>query len=188
MEQAQHDKAASLVIGDVQASLLDLQGKLVSADPTAAALIGAAIASLASANGWTQKQWGLMQRIYSDDRLEVARIRIRAGGYCSLHKHVDKINVFIVTSGFLQVTVWPENGNFETIAPGDTHFLATGSPPLIVPQGRWHRFFTNVNTEVVEVYYPFGGAKVREGEHDIVRRSEGGISPMKMDAVTVSDR
>lgn len=113
----------------------------------------------------TAKQWGWSEAQVVSPLCEVHRIDVRAGGFCSWHKHDHKHNVFTVIDGLMEVEV--QVGPRIVIAvlqPGMTYDVAPG---LI------HRFRCPTKaTRAIEVYYP-----VSVNPNDITRFSDGGVEP-----------
>lgn len=111
------------------------------------------------------KSWGETIALLSVPGVEVHRIEIEAGGYCSRHCHRTKFNAFIVESGRLEVKVWKEGGLIDK-----TELFA--QDVMVVPPGEDHQFFNPdllSTTSVYEVYWS------QMCPHDIVRKSQGGI-------------
>ena len=109
------------------------------------------------------KVWGLTELLIQSPNIELHRIKVDTGGYCSQHKHQSKINAFYVISGELEIQRWKEYGLCDS-----THLFA-GDPPCIVPAGEMHKFIAHQETEALELYWT-------ELKHtDIVRENVGGI-------------
>lgn len=94
-------------------------------------------------------------------------IHVVPGGYCSIHYHERKSNLFIVRQGILRViryarTQWGE------IAIEDYHDLSPSDIINVEPM-RLHMFFALTECEAVEMYL---GDTV--DPDDIVRLEEGG--------------
>lgn len=115
------------------------------------------------------KSWGESIPLCRDDVAEIVRVKIKHGGFSSLHLHERKHNLFIVLSGTLQVKVH-EDDALRTLR--SNKFLKSDTPPLLVPAGTLHRFFALDDVEAVEVYVSSDGTPVEAG--DIVRQDEGG--------------
>jgi len=87
---------------------------------------------------------------------------VKAGGFCSEHKHERKTNHFYVISGRLEVRQWlTEDGT------PDVTMLGAGQDTS-VPVGVWHQFYAPIDTVCLEVY------EAAPVEEDIIRRNEGG--------------
>jgi len=74
-----------------------------------------------------------------------------AGGYCSIHNHSAKANVFHVIHGTLYVRQFTAQGDrlrCSHIADGQS---------LLVPAGIWHQFWARTVVTAVEVYLAVGG-------------------------------
>jgi mannose-6-phosphate isomerase-like protein (cupin superfamily) len=108
------------------------------------------------------KIWGVTNHIWSGNNVEVHRIDIVQGGFCSKHKHLCKYNLFEVERGELMVEIWRQDIIEKTVLrPGDT---------TIVEPGLYHRFMAATNTVALEIYW------VTLNEIDIVRENQGGIN------------
>ena len=59
------------------------------------------------------KIWGETSPIFNKNNVEIHRIEIKKGGYCSKHKHEHKFNAFFVEKGKLQISVWKNNTSQE---------------------------------------------------------------------------
>lgn len=78
------------------------------------------------------KCWGLSQLIFQKCGIEIHRIEVKPGGYCSKHKHKTKFNAFFVESGSLNISVWKnaydltdetelKKGDYTEVPPGEFH-------------------------------------------------------------------
>jgi mannose-6-phosphate isomerase-like protein (cupin superfamily) len=108
------------------------------------------------------KAWGTTECLLSTPLCELHRIRIQPGGFCSVHKHHGRANVFYVVRGAIEVLEWSPGG-----ATKKQHLLTAGQHLTVAP-GLLHQFRSAAGAEVLELYYP-----VLRGE-DIERFSEGG--------------
>ena len=111
----------------------------------------------------TGKVWGSSSAIFAMNNVEVHRIVIDQGGYCSLHRHTHKHNLFFVERGILHVEVTKND-----YALTDTTVLQDGDI-TDVPPGEWHRFKAIVKTVAYEIYYTSLDAA------DIERKDCGGV-------------
>lgn len=111
-----------------------------------------------------EKQWGWSMPEVVSPLCEVHRIDVRKGGFCSLHQHDRKHNVFTVVAGKLIIEFGADNPRPPVpLLPGQTYDVAPG----IV-----HRFVCPEATTAIEVYYPASVDPL-----DIYRFSEGGVEP-----------
>ena len=119
------------------------------------------------------KNWGTTEPLIQTPLCELHRIVVRPGGYCSVHKHHGRANVFYVISGSLEVRIFEgwKAGDGNAYIPTE---LLPGQHREVLP-GYRHQFFSPHGAVVLELYYP-----VLRGE-DIERESEGGIEPPDMD-------
>jgi cupin fold WbuC family metalloprotein len=108
------------------------------------------------------KAWGTTALLYATRYLQAHLLEIKAGGYCSEHRHERKTNTFIVLSGRMEVLIWPEG-----VTKMDTTVLTSGNMSTI-PAGVFHKFHAIEDTVCLEVYE---SAEIGE---DIARRTVGG--------------
>jgi len=109
------------------------------------------------------KIWGETSKFFSKNNVEIHRLNITEGGYCSEHYHNFKYNMFLVESGEIEVTIYRDNGIKETTVLKDCD--QTTVPPNFI-----HRFKANKDSVVYEIYWV-----ALEGE-DIERRTVGGTT------------
>jgi len=111
------------------------------------------------------KCWGEVIHVFASDHAAISCLWVNAGFQCSRHHHVNRANQFTVMNGRIEVEEWHDDWGVRltTLRTGDTH---------TVPSGVVHRFRVFESGQVVEVYYPDNGGKVRLD--DIVRLDEGG--------------
>lgn len=110
------------------------------------------------------KVWGNTVELFNRNNVEIHRIEVVPGGYCSEHKHDSKYNAFYVESGQLVVKVWKSDYNLT-----DETVVNSGEL-TIVPPGEFHQFSTDCETVAYEIYWV-------ELTKDIERRNEGGVLP-----------
>lgn len=78
------------------------------------------------------KIWGNTRCIFLKNNVEISRIEINKGGYCSKHFHHSKYNGFFLESGKLKIKVWKKEydlcdetilvaGDFTTVNPTEVH-------------------------------------------------------------------
>lgn len=106
--------------------------------------------------------WGTTGLVFSSRYVQAHLLDIKAGGYCSEHRHERKSNVFTVISGRLEVRVWEGMTN-----ECDSTILGPGQSTA-VPVGLFHQFVALEPTVCLEFY------EAAEVEEDIKRRSQGG--------------
>jgi len=107
------------------------------------------------------KIWGETTKIYSNDAVSVHYLDIKKGGYCSEHKHKNKVNLFYIISGILIVSIF--NSGIE-----DKTELQAGGV-MEVPCGVLHKFEAKSDVQCIEIYQAF------LDENDIERKTQGGI-------------
>lgn len=108
------------------------------------------------------KNWGTTQCIFCDNNVEISRIVIEKGGYCSRHSHTSKHNLFFIESGKLAVNVYNDNDIVDRTVLSSQ--MATSVEPGVV-----HEFEALEDTIAYEIYW------VKLGLNDITRLSVGGI-------------
>jgi len=109
------------------------------------------------------KIWGKTDLIFSKNGIEIHRIKIKAGGFCSLHKHIHKSNVFFVESGLLKISV--HKNDYQLV---DETILQPGFQTTVGP-GEFHKFEAIEETIAYEMYY------TTLDPADIVRKDVGGV-------------
>jgi len=107
------------------------------------------------------KVWGTTEPILQNSAIEIHRIVVKAGAYCSQHKHQSKINAFYVIKGELEIKRWKDYGLC------DSTYLVDGEMS-IVPPGEEHMFKAHQDTEALEIYWS------ELNHNDIQRQSVGG--------------
>jgi len=107
------------------------------------------------------KVWGSTEPLLQSPAVEIHRIKVNAGGYCSQHKHQSKINAFYVIYGKLEIKRWKDYGLC------DSTYLSMGDMS-IVPPGEEHMFVAHKDTEALEIYWS------ELNHNDIQRESVGG--------------
>lgn len=95
-----------------------------------------------------EKAWGRSTLVYDDGLTAVYRIFVKKGGYCSLHRHAKKSNLFLCQSGSLVVHL-DISGAADMLRP---FFLHPGSAPLVIKAGDWHRFTALDEVIAFEIY------------------------------------
>jgi len=110
------------------------------------------------------KVWGLTEELLANGVLEFHRIEVKAGGFCSKHKHRFKWNGFFVESGSLQIRVYKEAYDLE-----DDTVLNEGDF-MQVPPGEYHEFRALEDTVAFELYW------AEFNHQDIVRENHGGVA------------
>ena len=110
------------------------------------------------------KVWGNTSTIFQKNNVEMARIEINNGGYCSKHKHKYKHNMFFVEEGQLQVTIYRSDAG-QILE--DVTILNKGDFTYVEP-GLYHSFKSLEDTVAFEIYW------VELDVNDIERESVGG--------------
>ena len=88
-----------------------------------------------------ERRWGSYVRLCLNDRIELRRLSILAGGFCSQHWHDTKSNLFIVESGALRVKLL-ESQTEVLLGPGEA---------VTVASGLLHQFAADADSVVYEL-------------------------------------
>ena len=112
------------------------------------------------------KVWGTTQCIFGHNNVEMHRIATNKGGYCSVHCHRTKFNLFFVECGKLKVTIF--RGAETEPRPTDSTELIAGMSSVVKP-GERHQFEALEDTVAYEIYW------TQLDSEDIIRDTEGGI-------------
>ena len=116
------------------------------------------------------KIWGNTRTLFCKSNVEIARIEVSSGGYCSKHIHEHKYNLFFIETGELEVTIYRHDAG--TIIE-DITVLKRGDSTYVEP-GVFHKFKANTNTVAYEIYW------VELDNNDIVRENVGGKKETKL--------
>lgn len=119
------------------------------------------------------KAWGCTETIYEDGHVCVNKIWAAKGGFCSVHKHIKKQNLFHIISGKLRIDV--EKNGYDLV---DSTVIETGQS-TIVPAGEYHQFVALEDSVALEIYFV-------DLDEDIIRKSVGG-SDYKKSAIMLID-
>lgn len=107
------------------------------------------------------KVWGVTKELFAKNNVEVHRLEVNPGGYCSRHSHAHKHNMFFVERGKLLVTVWRNKIKDEiTLCANDV---------TVVRPGEKHMFSALEHCAVLEIYW------VEINKDDIERETRGGV-------------
>lgn len=117
------------------------------------------------------KIWGKTATICAGPNFELHRIEIKAGGYCSKHRHATKSNGFFCESGSLEITTWKPSGTVDV-----THLNAGDF--TVAPPGEYHQFHAPVDCTAFEIYW------TALDPLDIDRENTGGLGTKKPAPVT----
>lgn len=110
------------------------------------------------------KVWGETSLLWKTPLIEVHKIEVKPGGYCSWHKHRHKWNAFIVHEGAITIEI-----RKEAYPLTDVTVLQKGDFTIVRP-GEEHRFVAGlVPATAFEIYCP------EPLSEDIVRSDLGGI-------------
>lgn len=108
------------------------------------------------------KVWGITELLTANTAFEYHRIQIKAGGYCSRHKHQTKWNGFHLESGKLLIRTWNDDGST------DETVLEKGQYTAVAP-GIAHQFEALEDCLAFELYW------AQYNSEDIQRETVGGL-------------
>lgn len=111
------------------------------------------------------KIWGSTECLFNKNNAEIHRIEVKKGGFCSLHKHEHKHNLFYVEHGRLQVIIYRTDAGKQI---EDRTILEQGDMTFVQP-GELHLFEALEDTIAFEIYY------AELNPNDIIRENCGGI-------------
>lgn len=122
----------------------------------------------------TSKVWGTTKCVAKSDAYQVHELWIVPGGYCSIHRHASKDNLFIGLGGEIEVRQF-EGYDRPVMSRRSVDHVSPRYNPLHVPAGIWHQFVNVSNDEavVLELYIPTARLLTID-DPDIERYSEGG--------------
>jgi len=113
------------------------------------------------------KIWGETSEIYANQYLSIHYLSLKSGGFCSIHAHQKKSNIFYLISGKVAVTKIIEFLPNERVL-GDRTELAAGESLRIEPR-IYHQFEALEDSKLIEIY------EAQLDREDIDRRSHGGM-------------
>lgn len=120
--------------------------------------------TLTPAPEWQDKVWGRTKCVFRGQNFEVHELEIKAGGYCSRHRH-RKWNRFHVMAGTLEVDLFATPDG-----PAEGRALGAGEFFSVAPE-TWHRFAAKSDCHVLEVYWT-----TDISPEDIERFDSGGMN------------
>lgn len=108
------------------------------------------------------KFWGTTEELFNNGIVAIHLLKIKKGGFSSIHKHSYKTNIFHVLRGNLKLSVWSqENESDDTV-------LFEGERTEVSPHV-YHQFKGLTEVECLEIYtLGFKG-------DDIIRKTVGGL-------------
>jgi len=108
------------------------------------------------------KIWGTTFPLIKTSSIEVHRIHVNEGGYCSKHLHQSKINAFYILKGILEIKRWKDYDLVDITKLGPNQLS-------VVPAGEYHMFKALTFVDALEIYW------TELNHNDIVRKIVGGI-------------
>lgn len=110
------------------------------------------------------KIWGSSCCLFDKGNMEIHRIEVHQGGFCSEHMHKYKWNAFFVETGCLEITVYREDAG----KPIEDRTRLSGGESTYVEPGLYHKFTAIEPTVAFEFYW------TELPKDDIIRREVGG--------------
>lgn len=107
------------------------------------------------------KVWGTTEEIFDNGSVEIHRIYVKKGGYCSKHKHQYKYNNFYIESGSLEISIFRDNLIDST--------TLSGAESTSIEPNVYHMFRAIEDTVAYEIYY------TELKKDDIIRENVGGF-------------
>lgn len=97
-----------------------------------------------------EKPWGNTEQLIAEDSCLIFRATVREGGFCSVHRHIDMTNHFVVTEGQLALLIWDQG---LMVAP-KLRWLTQSCVGYNVAGGFYHQFLALSRCTVLEIYRP----------------------------------
>jgi quercetin dioxygenase-like cupin family protein len=110
------------------------------------------------------KIWGETRDLFCKNNVEIHRIEVKKGGYCSKHKHDNKYNAFFIEKGKLKIKVW--KNDYDLI---DETILSNQEMSVVKPK-EYHIFEALEDTIAYEIYW------VELSQNDIIRDTCRGVN------------
>ncbi len=95
----------------------------------------------------SKKCWGVTECVYESASMEIHNLTIKANTWCSKHFHRNKVNIFHLLSGEVDVVVY-----LEKIGKVRISKLTESDPRLVVLCNIWHRFIGIKDSQLIEIY------------------------------------
>ena len=102
-------------------------------------------------NPWIKKVWGLTRCILKQRGFEVHELNVLPGGYCSVHRHMDKENLFVVAEGRIIIETGSTDEAWQVSNISRVSLEKGGH--VEIPAGVWHRFESAEGARLIEVYH-----------------------------------
>lgn len=125
-----------------------------------------------------QKCWGTTEELQRTDVMSLHRCEVVAGGYCSMHYHTYRDNVFIVETAKIAVVELCSDHRFYKVLPPRSSYIVKAHVP--------HRFIVLESGLLWEVYWPNNPACPLD-VNDIVRYDTGGTG-LSLEEIEALDR
>ena len=110
------------------------------------------------------KIWGLTQQLFLKNNVEIHRIEVNKGGFCSKHKHDNKYNAFFIEKGSLKISIWKNDYDLK-----DETIIVSKQMSVVKPK-EYHMFEALEETVAYEIYWS------ELLSNDIIRENCGGIN------------
>ena len=124
------------------------------------------------------RPWGKWTRLYQDEQVELRKLKVVEGGYCTLHYHEHQSNQFAVVQGRLVLRLYhqPEavEVDIKLAAEVDTIIdITPGTSSGLVLPGRIHCFHAHTPVVAYELIVATGDNPL--DPNDSVKLGEAGI-------------
>jgi len=122
-----------------------------------------------------KKHWGAAIRICDSAFGQMSLAIIDKGGFCSRHFHNQKVNVFSVISGTLQIKTWNDSETEDIVTrKADNSFAIEAGMSWQIPVNQIHMMEANVTDVLVMESYFSTAPGHRVFLNDIHRLTIGG--------------
>ena len=118
-----------------------------------------------------RKPWGWTREVERSAFHSVHHIEIEPGGFCSVHLHAHKNNIFVIAGASrwsCYVEVFADDRSLAR-----RYRLGLHMPSFTVKAGVLHRFWAPSGAQAIEIYTTLDGQTVED--NDIYRISDGGV-------------
>lgn len=116
-----------------------------------------------------ERPWGRWTRLYQDEQVELRKLEIVEGGYCTLHYHTGQSNTFYVVAGTLVIRKHDDDLRLVD-APSLPYGLVHGEDvqPRVI-----HRFHAKTRVVAYELLVATGDEPLDPS--DSVKLGEAGV-------------
>ena len=123
-----------------------------------------------------KKRWGAAVAICDSPHGQMSLAIIDKGGFCSRHFHNQKVNVFNMIEGTLQLKVWDGQPKDIATVKADNVFAIESGMSYQIGVNIIHEMEARTNVVCMEAYYPTQANHI-VSRADISRFTTGGLKP-----------